>query len=180
MKRSAFTIIEIISVFAILGVLAALLFPVYSGSRQQAKVTAAMENLRQNHVQFTLYQNDWDNPSDVMLMLPEYGSAIFGKTVNDSPCRPYPGDGVTPPFEAEYVRGFIVEFDRLPQLYDYYGDNLILVVDLLCNDRRIDVLNPSETKFGIGVSLNGTTVRKRDKGEYRRISWWYNPQGQLR
>lgn len=60
MKPRAFTLTELLVVIAILAVLAALLFPVFSKSKQRAKHTACQTHLRQFAMAFVLYRNDND------------------------------------------------------------------------------------------------------------------------
>jgi general secretion pathway protein G len=69
MKRNAFSFIELLVVISIIAVLAAVLFPVFTRSREKAKQTACNSNLRQLGVAMRLYLDDndgrypkaWDN-----------------------------------------------------------------------------------------------------------------------
>lgn len=58
MKRAAFTLVEILVVVAIIAVLAALTFPVYSAAKLRAKDTTCMANLRQLGVAILEYSVD--------------------------------------------------------------------------------------------------------------------------
>jgi prepilin-type N-terminal cleavage/methylation domain-containing protein len=60
MRREGFTLIELLVVIAILAVLAALLFPVLSQTRAQARKTACLSNERQMGTAFLLYAQDYD------------------------------------------------------------------------------------------------------------------------
>jgi prepilin-type N-terminal cleavage/methylation domain-containing protein/prepilin-type processing-associated H-X9-DG protein len=58
--RRAFTLIELLVVIAIIAVLAAILFPVFAQSKDAAKKTACLSNLKQMGTAFGLYLNDSD------------------------------------------------------------------------------------------------------------------------
>jgi prepilin-type N-terminal cleavage/methylation domain-containing protein/prepilin-type processing-associated H-X9-DG protein len=60
MRRRAFTLIELLVVIAIITVLAAILFPVFAQSRERARQTACMSNLRQIGMAVTQYVQDYD------------------------------------------------------------------------------------------------------------------------
>jgi len=63
MKRKmsgGFTLIELLVVIAIVAVLAALLFPVLAQSREKARQTNCLSNMKQLGVATMLYTHDWD------------------------------------------------------------------------------------------------------------------------
>jgi prepilin-type N-terminal cleavage/methylation domain-containing protein/prepilin-type processing-associated H-X9-DG protein len=57
---SAFTLIELLAVVAIIALLAAILFPVFSKARDQARKATCLSNLRQIGVAVSLYSSDCD------------------------------------------------------------------------------------------------------------------------
>jgi prepilin-type N-terminal cleavage/methylation domain-containing protein len=64
-RRTGFTLIELLVVVGILAVLAALLFPVLSKARGQARSTTCVSNLRQMGLALQMYQSDWGRmPND--------------------------------------------------------------------------------------------------------------------
>jgi prepilin-type N-terminal cleavage/methylation domain-containing protein len=57
--RRAFTLIELLTVIAIIAVLAALLMPVFSRAREAARQTTCMSNMKRIHMAVTQYNNDY-------------------------------------------------------------------------------------------------------------------------
>jgi prepilin-type N-terminal cleavage/methylation domain-containing protein len=56
--RAAFTLIELLTVIAIIGILAAILIPVVGSVRESARQAVCVSNLRQWHTAWLLYAND--------------------------------------------------------------------------------------------------------------------------
>jgi prepilin-type N-terminal cleavage/methylation domain-containing protein len=60
LRRSAFTLIEILVVVAIIGILAAILFPVFGRARENARRAACQSNLKQIGLGIAQYSQDYD------------------------------------------------------------------------------------------------------------------------
>ncbi len=59
-RAAAFTLIELLVVIAIIALLAAILFPVFAQSREKARQTACLSNMKQVGVAFAQYLSDAD------------------------------------------------------------------------------------------------------------------------
>ena len=60
LSRSGFTLFELLVVIAIISILAAILFPVFQGVRENARRTACLSNMRQIGLAASLYVQDED------------------------------------------------------------------------------------------------------------------------
>jgi prepilin-type N-terminal cleavage/methylation domain-containing protein len=60
-KRKAFTLIEILVVIAIIALLAAIMFPVFSLAREKARTISCASNLKQLGVAVVMYVQDYDH-----------------------------------------------------------------------------------------------------------------------
>lgn len=60
-QKSGFTLIELLIVIAIIGILAALLFPVFASARERARQIACISNARQMGIALAEYTNDNDD-----------------------------------------------------------------------------------------------------------------------
>ena len=59
-KGAAFTLVELLTVIAIIAVLAAILFPVFASARAKARQTACLSNLKQVGLAVQMYAQDYD------------------------------------------------------------------------------------------------------------------------
>src|SRR4051812_45586898 len=59
-RRIGFTLVELLTVIAIISVLAAILFPVFAQARETARQTACMSNEKQMGIAFHMCMQDYD------------------------------------------------------------------------------------------------------------------------
>jgi len=89
MRRRAFTLIEVLIVVAIIGVLVALLFPVFTNAREQARRTACTSHLRQIGLGVLLYRQDCND------RLPQHLSQVSRPYVKDPGLLLCPSDSMS-------------------------------------------------------------------------------------
>ena len=70
-RKSGFTLIELLVVIAIIAILAAMLLSALSRAREKARQAKCMSNLRQLHLAYMMYAEDYDGRS-----VDNYDSAV--------------------------------------------------------------------------------------------------------
>jgi prepilin-type N-terminal cleavage/methylation domain-containing protein len=83
----AFTLIELLTVIAIIAVLVAILFPVFSRVREQARQTTCLSNMHEIYVKVSLYAQDYDAYPPLLLGLPENPDGSRWQPGGASPVR---------------------------------------------------------------------------------------------
>ncbi len=72
MKRG-FTLVELLVVMAVIAILAAILFPVFSQVREKARQTQCLSNSRQLGLAVQFYTQDWDEKTPTVRMMWMHG-----------------------------------------------------------------------------------------------------------
>lgn len=83
--RRGFSMVETLVVLAIVGLLASVVYPVFVGARQRARMSVSIEHLKQIHVGFRLYTEDWDRRPDRL-------DKLFDDYVGDAEILASPAD----------------------------------------------------------------------------------------
>ena len=94
-RHSAFTLVEILVVLAIIGILAAILFPAFARAQESARQTNCASNLQQIGIAVQQYFQDTRRYPDSLLDLLPTGADYDSTTSTDAP-----GPAATPPNPA--------------------------------------------------------------------------------
>lgn len=70
-RMRAFSLIEVLTVIGIIALLTAILFPVFSRAREQARQTTCMSNMHDIYVGVSLYRQDYEAYPPLLLGVPE-------------------------------------------------------------------------------------------------------------
>ena len=131
-RRRAFTLIEILVVIGIIGLLAALLFPVFAQAREEARKTTCLSNMRQLGLAFQQYANDsrgkYPLSGNFQAWAPGYGHWVSGEAGDDKSLVSivFPPSAATPPSElakpdfqraAKVTDGSIFSYVKSTQVY---------------------------------------------------------------
>ncbi len=146
-KRTAFTLIELLVVIAIIALLMAMLMPVLSNARNQAKAVICQLNLKQWGFCFAMYAQD--NNNRFMRGWVEY-SADWGESGGKqwmNQLRPY---------YANYHKLALCPMTRIPEENWRLGGTFLAWANLTSGD---------------------SAVMEGDYGSYGINDWAYNPQG---
>ena len=81
-RRTGFTLIELLVVIAIIAILAAILFPVFAQTREKARQTACLSNMRQMGNAYTAYTADYD---ECMPIQTEANTFYFAEPIANGP-----------------------------------------------------------------------------------------------
>ena len=94
-RHSAFTLVEILVVLAIIGILAAILFPAFSRAQESARQTNCASNLKNIHIAVNQYFQDTRRyPDSLVDLLPDAADYDDGATpINNPPSRIVKGTG---------------------------------------------------------------------------------------
>lgn len=175
-RIQSITLTEILVVLAILGLLCALLFPVYQNAKKAATITKSISNMRQLHQAIYLYMGEDLSPvaksglpTDFValrhvLELPKDifhtgGSPYYGHSGSD--VYAYMAQAVAPGEEEgfnEHVRKT--------------NGNPILIVDGTQNSNVNFDVDRFELRLGIGIYFDGHVERRHHTGSSNRFTVW--------
>ncbi len=182
--RRAWTLVELLCVIAIITVLAAISFPVFSQARLAAKITSSSNKLRQLYIAVKLYQADSNEasfgtleqmglPDAYYVMVNRFGlpnEVILSSCGPHWSAQPAPGAGV---HNFVYFPG---EGDPpFPEQAAQWRDRLVMFFDQHCNAVDVDLRNRFHKKFGLGILFGGNVVRRRKTGDMFKPEFWSDP-----
>lgn len=175
--KLAFSLIELIVCIAIVLVIAALAFPVFTSSKMAAYQATTRSNLRQLYIALELYRQGNDG-ADVgslyALGLPpvSYYGQVIAKDLNPPLAGRYPGLGwyyMMPPEPG------VVDRDIAQRWLSYNAKceaRSILLVDVNFSEHPPIGGSPLLPRVGIGVRLDGGLSRLSKPGGPLSYDWW--------
>ena len=150
MKRNAFTLVEILSVVAIIALLLAILLPILASSRAKARETNCLSNLHQIGLATFAYAQDYDDrfplggdAIDINKPGEWTGTDVYGKAILLKPLpeilNPYTKNSTIwhCPADTGYERCGVNEddyFDTRPSAFDKYGNSYLYNTDYVLHD----------------------------------------------
>ncbi|MGI8924860.1 MAG: prepilin-type N-terminal cleavage/methylation domain-containing protein [Fimbriimonadales bacterium] len=177
--RRAFTLLETLSVVAIIAALTAIITPIYSAAILGAKTQSSIQRLRQFHVAISLYQSQWDfkgYDSVEALALPDVVAftTMFPRHMYGSPCG---WNQAFSPDNANVGWAYIYS-EPLPwglKVFRQYRQNSVLVIDYQCNGGAVGVADPLAHKRVLGLLLSGEVVNRWTTGDVYAWSTYTKP-----
>ena len=177
-SKAGFTLVETLAVIAILTILMAIIFPVYSRSILQTKAKMAPHNLRQIWMSMKLYQEEmggetgtYDSWSGENLPPLADGVAIIRKFASDdkqSTCGRHAGtsDG-DPSIEYQNNR------DRSDRVIKQFKEKTNAFVDPNCNNGSVNIKSQFQLKRAIAINIEGQIFDvTSDRWQYWQSYFW--------
>lgn len=151
----AFTLIELLTVIAIIGILASILIPSISSVRERAKETSKLSNYRQMYIANTMYASDNDGFSviskdnrDPEYMTTPYPAGASGKPHWQSILAPYLG------FSLEDINDVRKQEFFINPYFEDYDSNYIARTGIGINNK---LRTPEEQYFNNAWWGNGSS-----------------------
>jgi prepilin-type N-terminal cleavage/methylation domain-containing protein len=149
-RKRAFTLVELLVVIAIISILTALLFPVLSAVRENARAATCLSNLRQLGTGYMLYVQDHDECFPLGAQAPERpGTFAFYSPPNLVESRS------TPQYQAWYGSqgaNAVFPYTRSYQIWACPSGEL---GDLIAGDPALNNLTPGVRPTEISYAYNG-------------------------
>lgn len=171
-KKSGVSLIELVTVLAIIMVLAAILLPVFVRARESAQRSASLNNLKQIHLAMTVYRQDWegDAGSAEGLGLPPlspFSTAEAALPATEelwfSPCGRHKGG------PSAHGRGrlhAVYDFFEWRQAYAIGGESTPYILDFHCNDKSIVLESPFQLYRVHFITLMGSASNRMTYGKF--------------
>jgi len=162
--KHAFTLIELLTVIAIIAILAAILFPVFARAKEAAKKTTCISNLRQIGNGIVLYENDSDgvfphalDASDkfdpqIWSQFPDYQAQIPTMPFLTDVLQPYiksyqlfhcPSDTGTTVLDSHFPDSFVSS----PSMFQTFGSSYFFRTEIAFSSH-------TDTSFQLPASTN--------------------------
>lgn len=171
---SGFSLVEVITVLAVLAVLAALIHPVFASAKRAAQSSASIQNLRQLHLAFRLYQDEWEGGGEGLsalglpppdLLVPELKVLLYTKPLWTSPCGYHKDGAGRPPNGPGLVFPQFFMQSQWLKAYERRGEAVVYLADHHCNPSDA-ILNSPFVSFKVNViRLSGQAFSLTAKGD---------------
>ncbi len=171
MKRNGLTILELLAVMAIIAVLSAILFPVFSQAKESGHQSACISNLSQVYKSLEVYRSDnngnpFGSASEMGLPpLPQPEYAMLR-------CNSRPNGGFFP--YKQLWQGYVAGNSQSiwSTFVMQHEGNTPMLVDVNHNPKDIPTFSPYFQRLGIVVYLDGSTKKVRRSGDQDALSTW--------
>lgn len=181
MSRRAFTLIEMLTVIAIILIVAGITFGSFSSAKERAKESACGNNLHQIWLSVELYRNDQgggggEGSLSQMGLPPEPASLAL----SDALWMGCKGPGHAPeilPLNYQWLAGIsdsmVENLEWIPTTREYHEES-VLIADWRHNTDQELKLTLS-LKNSQGITVGGSLRHRRASGTIPTVRWW-NPE----
>jgi prepilin-type N-terminal cleavage/methylation domain-containing protein len=185
MRLKGFTVVELLTVIAIISITAALSFPALVAAKRRGQVEASVGILRQLHLGVKLYQENnggegpFGSPADMNLPTADvFGSVeLYSPTHSsklDSPCGRNQSWAQNDIIYFNYIYYFNDTTSVIKHI-NRFEDNLIMFYDPNCDVPGVPIYNPTFRHHMIGILYSGQVVRHFKAGDIREPEYWSQP-----
>lgn len=176
--HSAFTLIELLTVIAIIAVLAAILFPVFAQAREKARQTVCLSNLRQLGTAFAMYVQDADESFPLTSHAASEESvwtySLYTYTQSTSLLR-CPSDNSTNWYPETTINARFTSYGINDWMDEYPGGGILALAQ---------VKSPSDTVYAAEMADNiaedhfhARYWRQKDTAYPTQADWSFEPAG---
>jgi prepilin-type N-terminal cleavage/methylation domain-containing protein len=176
----AFSLIEVLICIAIISIVAAITFPIFSAAKVASLKTASKSNLRQLWLAVELYRQDhepnvaYGRPDAMGLPTDDY----FHLEIQHAKKLLPPHIGPTPMFKQYLYYPPNPRFAQKEMVDSFEAwalhcrASMPLIADFNFNDKEINLFNPYKSVHGIGIDVAGRIMSQTQSGNVLSPSWW--------
>jgi prepilin-type N-terminal cleavage/methylation domain-containing protein/prepilin-type processing-associated H-X9-DG protein len=168
----AFTLIELLVVIAIISILAAILFPVFAQTREAARKTACLSNMKQVGTAFHLYLQDYDETFPLDAHTSNEDSWVFS-------LEPYAKSKLIYRCSSDTSRNWYPRFqgDEQPGRFTSYGTNLWMAPQIPNRPTTSRGFNTLASITSPASTIYSAELRENSLGDHFHAPYWRpNPE----